>query len=105
MEGPLETLVMEGRAGIVLRRRRIGFAIAVIGSSCALLVLMAATLFTAGPDPLGVAMLLMFSLTLPWTTIGFWNAAIGLALMSFARNPAEAVAPYLRDAIGDGKVA
>ena len=96
---------MRGRTRIALRRRRIGFATAVIGSSSALLLLMAATLFTAGADPLGVAMLLMFALTLPWTTIGFWNAVIGLALMSFARDPAEVVAPYLRDAIGDREVA
>ena len=43
-------------------------------------------------------MLLLFALTLPWTTIGFWNAVIGFALMSFARDPAGVVAPYLRNA-------
>ena len=89
------------RAGIALRRRRTGFAIAVASSSIALLALMAATLFVGGPDPLGIAMLLAFAVTLPWTTIGFWNAVIGFALMIFARDPARVIAPYLRDARGD----
>lgn len=58
---------------------------------------MAATLFNGKrADPIGIAMLVCFALTLPWTTIGFWNAAIGFAVMLGARNPAALVAPYLR---------
>src|SRR6185436_10847845 len=88
----------------VLRLRRIAFATLVGASSIALVALMAATLFPAGADAIGVAMLVMFALTLPWTTIGFWNAVIGLSLMTFARDPAEAVAPGLRDAGSDGAI-
>ena len=88
-----------------LRWRRIGFAALVLGTSAALLVLMAATLFTATPDAIGIAMLLCFALTLPWTTIGFWNAAIGFSLMLFSRDAATLVAPHRRHALGGGKIA
>jgi membrane glycosyltransferase len=91
-------------AGAPLRRRRIAFAAAVAGSSAALLALMAATLFPAGPDAIGVAMLLLFALTLPWTTIGFWNAVIGFSIMTFARHPADVVAPGLREAGHDAPI-
>lgn len=83
-----------------LRRRRIAFAALVILSALALLGLMAAVLFPQGPDPIGVAMLLLFALTLPWTAIGFWNAVIGFGLMHFARDPAGLVAPHLRGITG-----
>ena len=104
MEGSLDTAPGRGSAGSALRWRRIGFAALVLGSSAALLGLLAATLFTAGPDLIGAGMLLLFALTLPWTTIGFWNAVIGFALMSFARDPAGPVAPHLRNIAGDEKI-
>ena len=93
------------RRHMTLRARRIGFAVLVCASAIALLVLMAATLFTAHPDAIGMAMLLLFALTLPWTTIGFWNAAIGFLLMVFSRDPAALVAPHLRHATGGAKIA
>ncbi|MDB6060267.1 MAG: opgH [Verrucomicrobiaceae bacterium] len=83
-------------SGISLRWRRVGFAFLVACSSLALLALMAAVLFVDGIDPLGCAMLVLFALTLPWTTVGFWNAAIGFFLMTFARDPAALVAPFKR---------
>ncbi len=79
-----------------MRFRRLGFAGLVLLSCGALLWLMAKTLFVAGPDPLGLAMLVLFGLTLPWTTIGFWHAVIGFSLMCFARHPEQLVAPHLR---------
>jgi membrane glycosyltransferase len=90
---------------ISLRARRIAFATLVIGSSLALLGLMAAILFVQPPDVLGIAMLLLFALTLPWTTIGFWNAAIGFGLMHFARDPVGFVAPHVRSIRGDEPIA
>lgn len=59
--------------------------------------LMAATLFVASPDVLGIAMLLAFLATLPWTVVGFWNAVIGLALMTFSRRPFAVLAPWLAE--------
>src|SRR5215471_4083620 len=105
MDGSPEAATREERAGVALRSRRIAFAAAVIASSVALTVLMAATLFAGDPDALGIAMLLLFALTLPWTTIGFWNAVIGFSLMGLARDPAGKVAPYLRETRRDGAIA
>ncbi len=105
MEVPLASASGHKNAGIALRWRRLGFATLVIASSAALLCLMAATLFIGAPDPLGIAMVLLFALTLPWTTIGFWNAVIGFSLMTFARDPAALVAPHLRSISGDEKIA
>ena len=59
-EGPLEAAGKQ-HVGIALRWRRLGFAALVLGSSAALLALMAATLFAAGPDPLGAVMLMLFA--------------------------------------------
>ena len=84
-----------------LRHRRLAFAFLVITSALALLGLMASALFATAPDAIGVAMLMLFALTLPWTTIGFWNAVIGFGLMHFARDPAGLVAPHLRSIQGD----
>ena len=87
-----------------MRWRRLLFAALVLGSAVVLLGLMAATLFAVGVDAIGVGMLLLFALTLPWTTIGFWNAVIGFSLMSFARDAAGMVAPHLRSVSGDEKI-
>lgn len=88
-------------AQATLRRRRVVFSTLVIGTSLALLALMAGALFTEGVDAVGIGILLAFSLTLPWTTIGFWNAVIGFWLMHFTRDPAGLVAPHLRSIKGD----
>lgn len=83
-----------------LRWRRLAFTTLVIGSSLILLGLMASALFVESPDAVGIAMLLLFALTLPWTTIGFWNAVIGFGLMHFSRDAAGLVAPHLRSITG-----
>ena len=78
-----------------LRWRRTGFAVAVSATAAGLLWLMANTLFVSGVDAIGLLMLLAFAVTLPWTAIGFWNAAIGLGLMVCSRDAAGLVAPHL----------
>lgn len=105
MDGSFENAAGQARARVALRWRRIGFSALVLGSCAALLGLMAATLFVEAPDPVGIAMLLLFALTLPWTTIGFWNAVIGFSLMTFCRDPAGLVAPHLRSIGGTEKIA
>ena len=72
-----------------LTGRRVLFASLVFLTAAGLLALMAAALFLpAGIDAWGIAMLAAFVFTLPWTTIGFWNALIGFLLMTFARESA-----------------
>ncbi|MEQ8653790.1 MAG: glucans biosynthesis glucosyltransferase MdoH [Kiloniellales bacterium] len=48
-------------------------------------------------------MLLGFAITLPWLSIGFWNATIGLMLRIFTKNPAAFLTPALKRI--DGKEA
>lgn len=47
-----------------------------------------------------VGMLIAFVSTLPWISIGFWNALIGFFILHFSRDPAGFVTPSLR-AVGD----
>lgn len=89
-----------------LQARRVLFGVLVAGTSILLVGLMAAAIFLpAGVDGWGVAMLAMFALTLPWTTIGFWNAITGFLLMTLARDPEGLVAPHLRSIRGDEPIA
>lgn len=63
------------------RVRRIAFALLVGATITTALALMALTLGPDGLDAWDWAIIVCFGLTLPWTVIGFWNAAIGLVLM------------------------
>ncbi len=87
-----------------MRWRRRGFAALVITSSAGLFWLMARTLSTSDPDPIGIAMFGLFALTLPWTAIGFWNAVIGFSLMHLSRDPVSVVAPDLHLDGGDDPI-
>jgi membrane glycosyltransferase len=66
--------------------------------------LMAATLFVASPDLLGIAMMIAFLATLPWTVVGFWNAVIGFALMTCSRDPFRTLAPWLAEDLEGDRV-
>lgn len=87
-----------------MRWRRRGFAVLVVASAAGLFWLMARTLLTTSSDPLGIAMLVLFALTLPWTAIGFWNAVIGFSLMQFSRDPVAVVAPDLLTGEADDQI-
>lgn len=78
-----------------LRRRRIGFVALNAVTIGLLFAAMAYLLGIGGLKSFEWAMLFAFSLTLPWLSIGFWNALIGFVLAVGARNPAIAVNPYL----------
>jgi len=101
MDGLPDAAPGRQRADTALPRRRFVFAALVATTSLGLLALMAATLFAEDVDGIGVLMLVLFGLTLPWTAIGFWNAAIGFGLMLFARDPEAAVAPHIAQARDD----
>lgn len=63
------------------RPRRILFAL-LVGLTVATGVgLMAVTLRGGGIDAWDTVIIACFALTLPWSAIGFWNAAIGLAIL------------------------
>ena len=89
----------------VLNGRRVLFAALVVASIVGLLALAAAALSEGGLDGLDVVLLMLFAATLPWTTIGFWNAAIGFLVMRFSRDPVAAVFPAAARVRDDAPVA
>jgi membrane glycosyltransferase len=76
-----------------LTGRRIVFAGLVLATTLLLMGLATHALAANGLDALDVVLLALFLITLPWTVIGFWNAAIGFVIMRFAGNPAAVVTP------------
>lgn len=61
--------------------------------------LMAYALSDGGLDWVDGLILAAYALTLPWPTLGLWNASFGLCLMLFARDPERAASPISR--LGD----
>ncbi len=55
-------------------------------------------------SPGAVIFLALFAVTLPWSVVGFWNAAIGFLIMSGARDPVAAVNPLAARIRGDEPV-
>jgi membrane glycosyltransferase len=84
-----------------LAGRRLVFAALVIATIAAMMALAAAALAGNGIGVLDVVLLALFLITLPWTVIGFWNAAIGFVILRWARNPSAAVTPAAARVRGD----
>jgi membrane glycosyltransferase len=85
-----------------LARRRALFA-GLVGTTIAAvlwLALVAVPPYSAG----AISFLVLFMVTLPWSVVGFWNAAIGFLIMRFCRNPAAAVNPLTVSVRGDEPV-
>jgi membrane glycosyltransferase len=81
--------------------RRALFAALVTLTIAALLALTGYALSAGGFGPTDAVLLLLFGLTMPWSVIGFWNAAIGFVIMRFARDPVAAVLPAVVRVRGD----
>ncbi|MBP5856486.1 glucans biosynthesis glucosyltransferase MdoH [Marivibrio halodurans] len=64
----------------------------------ALIALMSAILGSGGWSVGEIVMLACFAMTLPWLSIGLWNALIGFAIHVLARDPAAYVTPALANA-------
>jgi membrane glycosyltransferase len=93
---------VESPATTVLAPRRAVFA-GLVGTTMASilwLALMAVPPYSTG----AIAFLLLFTVTLPWSVVGFWNAAIGFLIMRFCRDPAAAVNPLAASIRGDEPV-
>src|SRR5258708_2160230 len=76
-----------------LTGRRALFAALVIITMAAVMWLSTVALSADGLGLLDIVLLALFLITLPWTVIGFWNAAIGFLILRFARNPVATVTP------------
>lgn len=92
-DGPLTT---------ELARRRALFAVLVAATMAAVLWLAA---IAVPPHSAGaIAFLVLFTVTLPWSVVGFWNGTIGFLIMRFCRDPAAAVNPLAASIRGDEPV-
>jgi membrane glycosyltransferase len=91
--------VVESPSTAVLTRRRALYAALVAATIAAVLWLavIAVPPMSAG----GLAFLLLLTITLPWSVVGFWNAVIGFLLMRFSEDPAVAVNPLAATIRGD----
>src|SRR5215471_18221088 len=92
--------------GLVLRpsnltARRALFTALVIATMTAVMWLSVVALSADGLGSLDIVLLALFLVTLPWTVIGFWNAAIGFLILRFARNPVATVTPAAARIRGD----
>src|SRR5215467_7401596 len=84
-----------------LSGRRLVFAILVTATMAAVMWLSAVALSADGLGALDIVLLALFVITLPWTVIGFWNAAIGFLILRFAKDPVAAVTPAVARIRGD----
>ena len=91
MSTALRSPTLSGRRMLVL---------ALIGCTMAGLLRLASAAVPPA-DAGSVAFLALYAVTLPWTVIGFWNAAIGFLLMCGARDPVAAVNPLVTTIRGD----
>ncbi len=86
-------------ASATLTRRRTLFAV-LVGSTMIAVLWLAAV--AVPPTSVGaISFLVLFTITLPWSVIGFWNAFIGFLIMRFARDPAVTVNPLAASIRGD----
>jgi membrane glycosyltransferase len=93
---------VESPATTVLARRRALFA-GLVGVTIAGVLWLA--LVAVPPHGAGaISFLVLFTVTLPWSVIGFWNATIGFLIMRFCRDPAAAVNPLAGSVRGDEPV-
>ena len=82
-----------------LTRRRMLFAALAVATMIAVLWLAA---IAVPPYSVGaISFLVLFTITLPWSVIVFWNGFIGFLIMRLAQDPAVAVNPLAASIRGD----
>lgn len=81
--------------------RRILFFSLSLTTAVFMLWLMHSTLSNNTPYLLHAFLLALFSMTLPWMVVGFWNAVIGLILCQFSKDPTSLVFPKAAAAFQD----
>jgi membrane glycosyltransferase len=85
-----------------LARRRAVFAVLTAATLVGLVSL--AAIAVPPRSVAAVLFLVLFTVTLPWSVLGFWNAAIGFLLMTIARDPVAAVNPMAASIRGDESI-
>jgi membrane glycosyltransferase len=77
----------------VIRQRRLIFAALSLTTAALMLYLVHQALASDIPLLLHILLLVLFSFTLPWMAVGFWNAIIGLLLCQCYKDPTTVVLP------------
>ncbi|MFO1037370.1 MAG: glucans biosynthesis glucosyltransferase MdoH [Geminicoccaceae bacterium] len=80
-----------------LKRRRLAFGLLTGVTMTALVLAMLRVLGGDGLAEVEAALVLLFILMLPWNVIGFWNALIGLGILTLSRDPVALVTPCALD--------
>ncbi len=76
-----------------LTLRRILFFTLVGLTMAGMISVLVVALSPGGFGLVDLVLVVLFTATLPWMVIGFWNATIGLLIMRYARDPVAAVTP------------
>jgi len=84
----------------ILSRRRMVVLLLNIVTVAILAASMAYLMSHGGWSFVKAAMWVAYFVTLPWLSIGFWNAIIGFGVLRFARDPVASVSPLLADPDG-----
>src|SRR6202034_2905747 len=87
---------------VSLARRRALFAALTAATVIGLILL--AAVAVPPRSVAAVLFLVLFTVMLPWSVLGFWNAAIGFLLMTVARDPVAAVNPLAASIRGDESI-
>ena len=86
---------------VVLAWRRAFYCVLAALTIAGLVWLAVVALSPGGFGAVDLLLVILFTITLPWYVIGFWNATIGLLIMRFARDPVAAVTPVVGRVRGD----
>ncbi len=73
--------------------RRVIFSVLCLTTAFLMLYLVHETLAPDTPLILRIALLVLFTLILPWMVVGFWNAIIGLVLCQCFKDPTKIILP------------
>jgi membrane glycosyltransferase len=76
-----------------MRLRRLAFFSLVVVTMAAMITTWTAVVSSGGFTGFEIAMVVLFSLNLPWLVIGFWNSVIGVILLHFRRDWLKLVLP------------
>lgn len=82
------------QANAILKRRRLTVLAANLLLWATFLGAAASVFGAGGWTPLDILMLMLLAVAVPWTTLGFCNAAIGFWLLHGPRDAVSAVAPF-----------
>jgi membrane glycosyltransferase len=99
LDRPIAPTAPSVTAVATLTRRRVLFAV-LVGVTVTGILWLAAT--AVPPRGAGsILFLALFTVTLPWSVVGFWNATIGFLIMSGSHDPVAAVNPLAARVHGD----